>query len=65
MQRLSIALNFIVVTAALPAVTAERPNVLVILSDDHSVPHLGCYESDYPPHPTDAHNQLPRHNAEK
>lgn len=46
MHRFLIALNFIVATAALPAVAAERPNVLVILSDDHSVPHLGCYGSD-------------------
>src|SRR5262245_25061224 len=22
---------------------ADRPNVLVVLSDDHSVPHVGCY----------------------
>ena len=22
---------------------AERPNILLILSDDHSVPHVGCY----------------------
>jgi N-sulfoglucosamine sulfohydrolase len=30
---------------ALPAVAgaADRPNILLILSDDHSVPHLGCY----------------------
>ncbi len=25
--------------------TATRPNILLILSDDHSVPHLGCYGS--------------------
>ena len=25
---------------------ASRPNVLLILSDDHSVPHVGCYGDD-------------------
>lgn len=25
---------------------ANKPNVLLILSDDHSVPHLGCYGSE-------------------
>jgi arylsulfatase A-like enzyme len=29
--------------AATLAPAAARPNVLLILSDDHSVPHLGCY----------------------
>src|SRR3954469_22331537 len=31
--------------AALPAVAAaaDPPNVLLVLSDDHSAPHLGCY----------------------
>ncbi len=24
----------------------DRPNILLILSDDHSVPHLGCYGSE-------------------
>src|SRR5262245_44115353 len=24
---------------------ADRPNVLVVLSDDHSVPHVGCYDN--------------------
>src|SRR5690606_10433923 len=29
-----------------PAATdAERPNILLILSDDHSAEHLGCYGS--------------------
>src|SRR4051812_49213073 len=26
-----------------PVAAADRPNVLVVLSDDHSVPHVGCY----------------------
>jgi N-sulfoglucosamine sulfohydrolase len=35
-------------TPALPALRAaepagERPNILLILSDDHSAPHVGCY----------------------
>src|SRR5262245_46681003 len=28
---------------ALPIPAANRPNVLVVLTDDHSVPHVGCY----------------------
>ena len=28
------------------AAAAQPPNVLLILSDDHSVPHLGCYGSE-------------------
>jgi N-sulfoglucosamine sulfohydrolase len=33
-----------VATSAGPApAAADRPNVLVVLSDDHSVPHVGCY----------------------
>ncbi len=27
------------------SVAAQEPNVLLVLSDDHSVPHLGCYGS--------------------
>lgn len=30
-------------TAAFHLAAAERPNILLILSDDHSVPHVGCY----------------------
>lgn len=26
-----------------PIAAADRPNVLVVLTDDHSVPHVGCY----------------------
>ncbi len=34
---------FTLAAMALPAVAAERPNVLVVLSDDHSAAHVGCY----------------------
>jgi arylsulfatase A-like enzyme len=30
-------------TATFHLAAAERPNILLILSDDHSVPHVGCY----------------------
>lgn len=30
-------------TAVHAAPAADRPNILLILSDDHSVPHVGCY----------------------
>jgi arylsulfatase A-like enzyme len=30
---------------------AARPNIVLILSDDHSVPHLGCYGSPNPKTP--------------
>jgi arylsulfatase A-like enzyme len=26
-----------------PAVSKDRPNILLIISDDHSFPHVGCY----------------------
>jgi N-sulfoglucosamine sulfohydrolase len=32
-----------VVTFAAAAHAADRPNILLVLSDDHSVPHVGCY----------------------
>ncbi len=32
-------------TAVASAAADVRPNILLILSDDHSVPHLGCYGS--------------------
>jgi arylsulfatase A-like enzyme len=30
-------------TAVLAVAAAERPNILLLLSDDHSAPYLGCY----------------------
>src|SRR5437764_6018357 len=32
-----------VVTLVVPAPAAQPPNILLVLSDDHSVPHVGCY----------------------
>src|SRR5437763_1581842 len=28
-----------------PLAPQKRPNILVVLSDDHSVPHVGCYDN--------------------
>jgi arylsulfatase A-like enzyme len=39
---LSRLLLAIALTAA-PAAAADKPNILLVLSDDQSVPHLGCY----------------------
>ncbi|MEM8910936.1 MAG: sulfatase-like hydrolase/transferase, partial [Planctomycetota bacterium] len=38
-----IALSFL---AEIVGSEVGRPNVLLILSDDHSVPHVGCYGSE-------------------
>jgi len=40
-SRLLLLAAALAVPAAAPA--ADRPNILLVLSDDHSVPHLGCY----------------------
>ena len=37
---------FLSLLAVVCCAAADRPNVLLILSDDHSVPHLGCYGSN-------------------
>src|SRR5262245_9108499 len=34
---------FVVLLTAATLSAAAPPNILVVLSDDHSVPHLGCY----------------------
>ncbi len=34
------AVSFILLASA---TFAERPNILLVLSDDHSVPHVGAY----------------------
>src|SRR5215218_394872 len=36
-------LSLIMAVASASVSAAERPNVLVVLTDDHSVPHVGCY----------------------
>ncbi|HEY1375943.1 MAG TPA: sulfatase, partial [Gemmataceae bacterium] len=41
MKHLLSLAPLIALTASAPA--ADRPNILLVLSDDHSVPHVGCY----------------------
>ena len=41
MTRLIALATLLALRASVAA--ADRPNVLVVLSDDHSVPHVGCY----------------------
>ena len=41
-MRFLFPLLALVLCAALGAAD-ERPNILIVLSDDHSVPHVGCY----------------------
>ncbi len=38
-----LLLTGLLASAALAAAPQQRPNVLMILSDDHSVPYAGCY----------------------
>ncbi len=38
-----LGLALLAANLASPAPAADRPNILLILSDDHSVPHVGCY----------------------
>ncbi len=40
-KRIILTLAGLMIGSALFA--QERPNILFILSDDHSVPYLGCY----------------------
>ena len=41
--RTFVAVFVLATTLNLLATDATRPNIVLILSDDHSVPHLGCY----------------------
>ena len=43
MKTLVSILAAVSAAAAASAHAAERPNVLVVLTDDHSAPHVGCY----------------------
>ena len=40
-----LALAGLFPVSALGSASSMKPNILLILSDDHSVPHLGCYGS--------------------
>lgn len=45
-SRTSLLLHFISVLLLIhlaPTTASAKPNILLVLSDDHSVPHLGCY----------------------
>ncbi len=37
------ALLILLIVLALPAIAAEKPNIIFLLSDDHSYPFLSCY----------------------
>ena len=41
MNRLLALMSIVTIVSATRA--AERPNILLVLSDDHSYPHIGCY----------------------
>src|SRR3954468_8167062 len=41
-RTLSLAVVAVLLTS-ISALRAATPNILLILSDDHSAPHLGCY----------------------
>ena len=48
---MNTALLLVTLLAALPALSAAKPNVLIILTDDQGWPTLGCYGSQKVPTP--------------
>ena len=51
LARIIFLLTGSVLCNGVASAAAARPNIVLILSDDHSVPHLGCYGSPNPKTP--------------
>lgn len=50
--RVGIASLLLLAAAVWPSPAAERPNILLLLSDDHSYPFVGCYDDSNVKTPT-------------